>query len=184
MSDRQSERRGEHERLSTVAVEDLVLDLVRVHLPWAQLEEDSFEFEGLLEREQLGSVYLPWYRTVAGDLWHGDIHDPDPADPPVPVQVRETEAMLALYPPTRRASILRLRDDYVAHRYPQAFYVVAGALAGGQLMLADGAHRLSALWLSAVEFRIAALVVRPQRLDGCTDLERLNEHLSLGPEAR
>jgi hypothetical protein len=166
--------------LDAAAVVELAGPLVRVHLPWELVESLSFDLHALTTRAELGALYLPWYRRSAAELWHGDVFAPDPSDPPLPLQVKDTPTFLPLYPDKRREAIERLAVAFRRHHYPQAFYAVGVRLGTGEVVVADGSHRLSALWLAEVEFRIALLTCCPPALAGFTDAERLEDMLLAG----
>jgi hypothetical protein len=164
-------------RVAPATFRALFGNAIRCAIPWEELDGWTITLQPISGRDELATLHFPWYRRLTGDEdWHGDIFSPDPADPPVPLTVAETDAWLDRFPPARREAILRLADNYRTHRYEQTLLLAAAQLPDGRRILLDGNHKAAALWLAAVPFKLALLTVSgdPQTL-GLVDLQRLSE---------
>jgi hypothetical protein len=128
---------------------------IRIGFNWRRflLEGWSLRRVTLESPDDLSSLRLPWYRNGAGGLVDFDTAD---ASPLVLDCVKE---WLPLLPSERVFTIEKMRDEYLAGVRTTSFEFPSYALPLNRHMIMDGNHRLSALVLSKMQFKIEMWVV-------------------------
>lgn len=123
---------------------------VRAWLDWSQIVRPEFQIADVFsrDRELLGNLYTPWYRTVAGTAGDWRNHDDRP------VRVCEVIGMMSAWP-TERSHLI---SSYVA-RFQEdddpVHLVLPSVVVGrNDILLLDGTHRASAAYVAGCEVRL------------------------------
>lgn len=141
---------------------------IRVRFNWDMMRAEEWTITGNVFRSRvdIGNLYMPWYYTTGGKSCVG--HDAADA---INMQVKDIANHIHILEFTRVEKILSLVRTFSNEISPiqitiPAYYV------DGKVIVLDGNHRLSALTLSDVEFRVMAYLVKgPLDSSALADLE-------------
>ncbi len=122
----------------------------------------------LTSREELENLYTPWHLNAQQqEVGYDGTTD-------APLKISQVQTSLSSLNPKRQKAITELAQSFSQYTKAVEFYVPLYKFSESQYFVLDANHKLSALYMSAVPFKIIAFVVEaPATTDILQDLENL-----------
>jgi hypothetical protein len=128
---------------------------IRVLFNWDRFREEGLRvtLSVIEDKGELSGWYVPWY--VGENKEEVNYSEPNAQ----PLALSEIPGNLSFLNKTRRELILSLSESYRVSRQPLQMFAPVYALGKDQFLILDGSHRMSALMISDVSFKLMAFTV-------------------------
>lgn len=141
---------------------------IRVLFNWSRFCSEAWPIDILVlsEHQQLDQLYLPWYLSPSGEEVGFDAPNSDP------VVVSHIPHIIDSLGMQRQEKIKAWAQVFAGYSEPIQLTVPMYSVSSSDHIVLDGCHRISALAMSKVAFRILALAVNgPKDAEVLPDLK-------------
>ena len=126
---------------------------IRVMLDWKQVESCPIEVRVISKVETLTKWYLPWY--IGHDNQEVEYRDLSSK----PLALSNIEEVLPFLYAKRQKTINEIVNTYKKSRPPIQLIIPTFALKDNRFLILDCSHRLSALYISKVDFTLLVFTI-------------------------